>query len=216
MGRRITQEGLELIKRHEGTILFVYDDHTGRAPVNGKFIGFPTIGTGHLIQPPETVEMYQNGITEEHADKLLRQDVAIAERAVVRLINVPLSDPQFDALVSWTFNLGSGALQRSTMRRKLNRGNYDAVPHEMSKWTLSKGRRLPGLVKRRKEEGSLFAAGTVLLQRDSHEETIRLAKASIKDDISTNEGVQSWVQTIFSRLKTGMRLAANSRREASQ
>ena len=79
-------------------------------------------------------------------------DVGIAERAVLRLISVPLTDGQFDALVSFTFNLGAGALQRSTLRRKVNHGEHESVPAELMKWVWAAGKRLPGLIRRRKAE----------------------------------------------------------------
>ena len=84
----------------------------------------------------------------------------IAERAVLRLISVPLTDGQFDALVSFTFNLGAGALQRSTLRRKVNRGEHKGIPSELMKWVLAGGKRLPGLVRRRQEEGASYAQMT--------------------------------------------------------
>lgn len=80
----------------------------------------------------------------------------IAERAVLRLISVPLTDGQFDALVSFTFNLGAGALQRSTLRRKMNRGEAEDVPAEFMKWVWAGGRKLKGLIKRRCAEALLF------------------------------------------------------------
>lgn len=67
-------------------------------------------------------------MNEEQAEELLRQDAIIAELVVLRLINVPLTDGQFDALVSFTFNLGSGALQRSTLRCKVNCEEHDEMP----------------------------------------------------------------------------------------
>ncbi len=88
--------------------------------------------------------------------ELLRKDVGIAERAVLRLISVPLTDGQFDALVSFTFNLGAGALQRSTLRRKVNRGEHQAVPAELMKWVWAAGKRMPRLVRRRKAETSVY------------------------------------------------------------
>ena len=74
---------------------------------------------------------------------------SIAERAVLRLIKVPLTDGQFDALVSFTFNLSSGALQRSTLRRKVNREEHEEVPAEFMRWVWVGGRKLRGLVRRR-------------------------------------------------------------------
>lgn len=137
--RHITQEGLNLIKEFEGFEPTVYEDAAG----------YPTIGYGHLIRPGEN---YSCGISKAEAEALLREDVGVAERAVLRLINVPLSDGQFDALVSFTFNLGSGALQRSTLRRKVNREEHVHVPTEFLRWIWAGGKKLRGLVRRREAE----------------------------------------------------------------
>lgn len=104
-------------------------------------------------------DRFAPGITPAEASELLRKDVGIAERAVMRLISAPLTDGQFDALVSFTFNLGSGALQRSTLRRKANRGEHEGVPAELMKWVWADGKRLPGLVRRRKAEALAYAYG---------------------------------------------------------
>ena len=115
--RNMSKTGLDVIKTFEGFSPTVYI-----CPA-----GYPTIGYGHVVKPYER-QHFANCITAEHAESLLRQDVQTAERAVLRLITVPLTDGQFDALVSFTFNLGAGALQRSTLRRKVNRGDHAAVP----------------------------------------------------------------------------------------
>ena len=88
----------------------------------------------------------------------MRQDAQIAERAVLRLIRVPLTNGQFDALVSFTFNLGGGALQRSTLRRKVNREEHAAVPCEFRKWVSAGGRKLRDLIRRRNAEAMLYSA----------------------------------------------------------
>jgi lysozyme len=139
--RHITQAGIDLIKRFEGFSPTVYI-----CPA-----GYPTIGYGHVVKLQER-ERFAGGITAEQAEFLLRQDVQTAEYAVLRLITVPLTDGQFDALVSFTFNLGAGALQRSTLRRKINRRDYAAVPAEFRKWVWAGGRRLEGLILRREAE----------------------------------------------------------------
>jgi lysozyme len=77
---------------------------------------------------------------------------------VLRLIAVPLTAGQFDALVSFTFNLGGGALQRSTLRRKVNREEHAAVPAELMEWVWAGGRKLKGLVRRREAEAALYLA----------------------------------------------------------
>ena len=145
--RHITKEGLEIIKRFEGFEPEVYLDAAG----------YPTIGYGHLIRKEEG-NMYANGITEAAAEALLAKDVWSAERAVLRLIKVPLTDGQFDALVSFTFNLGGGALQRSTLRRKVNREEHGAVPREFRRWVWAGGRKLRGLIRRRNAEAMIYSA----------------------------------------------------------
>jgi GH24 family phage-related lysozyme (muramidase) len=142
--RHISKQGLDLICRFEGFSPVIYI-----CPA-----GYPTIGYGHLITAANK-ERFLDGVDEDEALELLRSDVGKAERAVLRLIAVPLTQGQFDALVSFTFNLGSGALQRSTLRRKVNREEHDDVPAELMKWVWAGGRKLKGLVKRRKAE-SLF------------------------------------------------------------
>jgi lysozyme len=76
----------------------------------------------------------------------------ILRQALLRLINVPLTDGQFDALVSFTYNLGGGALQRSTLRRKINREEHTEVPEQFMRWVLAGGRKLKGLVRRHEAE----------------------------------------------------------------
>jgi lysozyme len=143
--RHISKQGLDLVCRFEGFSPVIYI-----CPA-----GYPTIGYGHLITEANK-EQFLDGVDEDEALELLRQDVEVAERAVLRLINVPLTQGQFDALVSFTFNLGSGALQRSTLRRKVNREEHADVPAELMKWVWAGGRKLKGLVRRRHEEAILY------------------------------------------------------------
>ena len=145
--RHITQAGIDLIKQFEGFSPTIYI-----CPA-----GYPTIGYGHVVKTQER-EQFAGGITTEQAEALLRKDVQTAERAVLRLITVPLTDGQFDAVVSFTFNLGAGALQRSTLRRKVNRGDHAAVPAEFRQWVWAGGRKLEGLVRRRVAEAVLYSA----------------------------------------------------------
>jgi len=142
--RHITQNGIDLIKRFEGFSRTVYF-----CPA-----GYQTIGYGHVVKPHED---FSAGIDEAQAEELLRQDAAIAEQAVLRLINVPLTDCQFDALVSFTYNLGGGALQRSTLRRKVNHEEHADVPEQFMRWVWAGGRKLKGLIRRREAEADLYA-----------------------------------------------------------
>ena len=143
--RHITQDGLDLIKRFEGFSPTVYI-----CPA-----GYPTIGYGHLVREHE-LDRYEQGITEQEAEDLLQRDVQVAERAVLRLIDVPLTDGQYDALVSFTFNLGAGALQRSTLRRKVNREQHVEVPKQLMRWVWAGGRKLKGLIRRREAEALIY------------------------------------------------------------
>ncbi len=145
--RHISKQGLDLICRFEGFSPIIYI-----CPA-----GYPTIGYGHLITEANK-EQFLDGVDEDEALELLRSDVGKAERAVLRLISVPLTQGQFDALVSFTFNLGSGALQRSTLRRKVNREEHDDVPAEFMKWVWAGGRKLKGLVKRRAAESAIYVS----------------------------------------------------------
>lgn len=144
--RHITDVGLDLIKRFEGFSPTIYI-----CPA-----GYPTVGYGHLVGPRER-EQFRHGMSEVGAAELLKQDVCAVEVAVLRLITVPLTDGQFDALVSFTFNLGSGALQRSSLRRVINRAEHAAVPAQLSRWVWAGGRCQPGLVLRRQAESFLYA-----------------------------------------------------------
>jgi len=138
---KMSDVGLDLVKKFEG---FYADKYVCPA-------GFLTIGYGHLwkIGMPETC-------TEEQAEEWLAEDLVDAEKSVKRLISLPLTQHQFDALVSFTFNCGGGALQRSTLRSKLNRGEYENAADEFKKWVWGGGRKLPGLVLRRQAEHYLF------------------------------------------------------------
>jgi lysozyme len=110
----------------------------------------------HVIITEANKEQFLDGIDELEALDLLKTDVQKAEQSVLRLINVPLTDGQFDALVSFTFNLGGGALQRSTLRRKVNRGEHYSIPAEFMKWVWAGGRKQKGLVRKRRAESKIF------------------------------------------------------------
>ena len=146
MMRHITDDGLHLIKRFEGFSPTIYI-----CPA-----GWPTIGYGHVVKDHERA-WFVGGVDQDVATAVLRTDVEIAERAVLRLIETGLDDGQFDALVSFAFNLGAGALQRSTLRRKINREDHLAVPAELRRWVWAGGRKLKGLVRRREAEAAMYA-----------------------------------------------------------
>lgn len=135
--RHVTQIGLDLVKKFEGFSPTVYLCSAG----------VPTIGYGHALLKGEA---FPNGISEEEAETLLAKDIGKAERAVLRLTKSPLSDGEYDALVSFVYNLGAGAYQRSTLRMKVNRG--EDASDEFRKWVRAGGRVIKGLVRRREAE----------------------------------------------------------------
>ena len=138
---RTGDEGIALIRHFEGCRLDAY-----LCPA-----GVWTIGYGHTkgVKEGETID-------QEAAEAFLIEDLEEFEGYVTEMVEVPLSQSQFDALVSWTFNLGPGNLERSTLLAKLNQREYTDVPFEIKRWTRAGGVILPGLVKRRDAEAALF------------------------------------------------------------
>jgi lysozyme len=94
--------------------------------------------------------------TEAEGKKMFEKELAIYEDAIERLVKVPLNENQFSALVSFTYNCGIGALEKSTLLKLLNQGKYEAVPAQLMRWANAGGKRYDGLVRRRKAEGALF------------------------------------------------------------
>ena len=142
---RTSDKGRELITAAEGVHLRTYVCPAGKY----------TIGVGHLVKPGES---FPDGITMGQAQEMLSHDLAAAERAINGLVTVPINQAQFDALVSFTFNLGEGALSRSTLLKRINRNDAGAAD-EFGKWVLADGKPMPGLVRRRKAEAALFRMG---------------------------------------------------------
>jgi len=144
---QINARGLSIIKTFEGWSPTVYV-----CPA-----GVPTIGYGSIWDlDGNRVTMSHPSITKDEGQILLQRELRHIQRAVGQLVNVPLNANQYSALASWTFNLGSGRLQSSTLRRKLNRGDYDGASAEFPKWRRAGGKILKGLVLRRAKEKELF------------------------------------------------------------
>ena len=117
--------------------------------------GVLTIGFGHTRKP------LPDHVTEEEARVLLQEDLSDAEQAVERLVTVPISEWQFGALVSFTFNVGQGNLARSTLLRLVNEGEFDMAAGEFRKWRRAGGEIQPGLLSRRGREEQLWRMGSV-------------------------------------------------------
>lgn len=138
---RISSKGIDLIKNFEGLRLEAYLDS----------VNVPTIGYGHT----RNVRLGQT-ITVEQAEAFLMEDIHEFELAIQRLVCIPLSQNQFDALTSFTFNVGIGNLKKSTLLKKLNTGDIAGAANEFNKWVYAGKQKLKGLVKRRSKERLLF------------------------------------------------------------
>jgi lysozyme len=165
---KISQTGIDLIKRFEGLRLNAYRDA----------VGVWTIGYGHTA----TAKPGQR-ISAERAEELLRRDLETFERGVSRLLKVEPTQAQFDAMVSLAFNVGLGAFGRSTLLRLMNRGSYTAAADQFGRWVYAGGRKLRGLVRRRQAERELFV---------SRPETTRYAAMSLAGGSSMDKAMAAF------------------------
>lgn len=117
----------------------------------------PTIGYGHVIRDFERLSLWDADLTEEQATKLLMKDLAERfEPAVSEMVTVPLTQGQFDVLVSFAFNFGEAKLRSSTLLKLLNAGDYDGARKQINRWVYSNGKKLDGLIRRRARETEMF------------------------------------------------------------
>ena len=147
---RISDNGLDFIKTWEQFRSNLYNDQGGHC----------TIGYGHLVHlggcNAADRTTYSGGISEVRATSILRTDVRSAENDINNRVNVPLTQNQVDALVSFRFNIGPGGFGRSSALGQLNLGHYDRVPARMARWNTTSGHVSRGLIRRRREEGVIF------------------------------------------------------------
>ena len=158
-----SDQGINLIKKFEG-LHKIGDDGkvlAYRCPANVL-----TIGYGHTKGVKRNMK-----ITKAEAEALLREDLRTYEAEVKRLVNVPLTQYQFDALVSFVFNLGAANFASSTLLKRLNTGNYEAVPAQFMRWNKArvngKLQPLKGLTRRRSAEAALFTMDAQLPSDDA-------------------------------------------------
>jgi lysozyme len=144
---RVSDECVKMIMHHEGVRLKPY-----RCPAN-----LWTVGVGHLIGDGKSLpQEWDRQFTMEEVNDILKKDLRRFERGVLRLCPMGLTQHRFDALVSFSFNVGLGSLQRSTVRRRHNRGDYEGAAKAFMMWTKGGGRVLRGLVIRRQDEVNLY------------------------------------------------------------
>lgn len=154
----ISDKTIKMIQHHEGVKMRPY-----RCPAR-----LWTVGVGHVIDPNHAKVKFEDRLsleiplgwdrklTPEEVDAILKKDLERFEVGVVRLCPSGLNQSRLDALVSFAFNVGLGNLQKSTIRMKHNRGDFEGAAEEFMKWTKAAGKVLPGLVKRRSDEKMLY------------------------------------------------------------
>lgn len=136
------------IATHEGTVPTVYLDP----------VGIPTVCTGHTGSDTTKADVGKR-LSPAACEALLKADTKVAQSAVGRLVTEPVTQEQYDALVSFTFNVGGSNLASSTLLRKLNAGDCHGAAAEFPRWNKAKGRVLAGLTTRRNDERLAFEAG---------------------------------------------------------
>jgi len=155
---KVSARTIDMIKHHEGVRVRPY-----RCPAL-----LWTVGVGHVIDQKHIgvkleerknlpiPDGWDRTLSMAEVDQILSDDLATFQRGVLRLCPSDLTQSRFDAFVSFSFNVGLGNLQRSSIRMKHNRGDFDGAAKAFMQWTKAGGRELPGLVKRRKDERALY------------------------------------------------------------
>lgn len=188
MSRKTATKGIDLIKEFEGCKLTAY-----KCPA-----GVWTIGYGHTGTVDGKAVASGMTISAAKATELLRADLSKFEAAVNTYVTAPITQNMFDALVSFAFNCGAGALKGSTLLKKLNAKDYDGAAAEFPKWNKASGKVLAGLTRRRRMESILFMTGAAAVIEQSKSfavgDTVTLngylyvdSYASIKGKYMTNK-----------------------------
>jgi lysozyme len=156
---RISPEGVAFIRRWEGARRNAYQD------VAGKW----TIGVGHLLTPQEKTSgriwtpsgafIWRDGLTDEQIDAILAMDLQSVENTLGLVLLADVNQAQFDAIASLTYNIGGGAISRSTLLRKANAGDLKGAAEHFLDWRLAGGKEVAGLVRRREAERRLWLDG---------------------------------------------------------
>jgi len=152
----MSEKGIKYLMDWEGFELKVYFD----------VAGLPTIGVGHLLTQSEISSgkifingdpvKYKNGLTEEQVNDLLKKDLKRFEQNIMNKVSVKLLQHQFDALVSFSFNVGRGAFNGSTLLKVLNKSDYNGIASQLGRWVYSRGQKVRGLINRRDNEKKMW------------------------------------------------------------
>ena len=149
---RVSDKAIKMIRHHEGVRVTPYQDA----------IGLWTVGVGHLIGDGKTLpDEWNRTLTMGEVDEILRKDLARFEAGVERLCPTGLTQSRFDALVSISFNFGLGNLQRSSIRMKHNRGEFEDAADSFLLYNKAGGKIFKGLVNRRNDERALYLSNSV-------------------------------------------------------
>ena len=195
---QMSQEGIDaLLKKFEGCKLKAY-----RCPAN-----VCTLGYGHTSAAgaPEVTDGMK--ITQQDADDSLRRDLVKYETAVYGMVQQPLNQHQFDVLVDFAYNAGVGALQKSTLLKKVNAAQFDDVPAELMKWTKGGGKVLPGLVKRRQAESSWWVSGE---PHDEQEQRVDPDPVPVRTMAESKQGNAAIVTASLGGLGAAKEIAAQA------
>lgn len=155
---KMSDRGLQLLTQWEGFETHVYKDSAG----------LPTIGVGHLLTKDELSSgkvmikgqqvKFHNGLTHQQVVDLLSDDIKRYEETVRNTVKADLKQHQFDALVSFCFNVGQRAFSNSTLLKRINESNWNDVPVQFRRWNKAGGRVVKGLINRRENEIKLWEA----------------------------------------------------------
>ena len=184
---KLSKAGLEFIAKREGFRSTAYNDAAG----------FATIGYGHLItRGPATDAIKKQWGVLSHADglALLRKDAERFEACVNAVVSVAVTQRQFDALVSFAFNIGCGSLTASTLLKKLNAGDTRGAADEFLRWTRAGGVVLAGLTARRKAERDMFLTTSVDLRK-----VAKWQKSLAKIRGQARRGRWTWIRRVRAR-----------------
>lgn len=137
----LSAAGVAGIVQHEASVPVVYRD----------VAGINTVCVGHVTSAP-----VGSRFTNDECAELLQADTQVAQDTIRKAVKVPISQDQYDSLVSFVFNVGTGAFKSSTLLRKLNAGDCRGAASEFPKWDMAGGKHVPGLLRRRQDEASHF------------------------------------------------------------
>lgn len=153
---KLSDAGIEHLIQEEGFRNEAYEDQIGKLTIGiGHLLTKDELSSGKLWVEGEPIR-WRHGLTDSQVMALKRQDSAWAEKAVNSRVLVPLTQQQFDVLVSLVFNIGAHAFGKSSLLRVLNAGHYYRIPAKLKEWVYGGGKKLPVLVRRRDREARLW------------------------------------------------------------